>query len=205
MYAQRTSLKYSPTSVRRACALIQVSRSALEEIAGRNRGYGQKLKALTVIDEWTRDCLAIEVASSLKATRVIAVLERLFETHGAPAVLRSDNGPEFIANAVKAWLAASGIGTDYIEPGSPWENAYSESFNSRFRDELLDRELFSSLLEARVLIEEHRTHYNHGRVHSSLGYLTPFEFAAQENKKQKSKASAKGKAKATSKAVERAA
>ena len=84
---------------------------------------------------------------------VIAVLEKLVAEHGAPSFLRSDNGPEFIANAVKAWLAASNIGTDYIEPGSPWENAYSESFNSRFRDELLDRELFSSLLEAKVLVE----------------------------------------------------
>ena len=121
MYAQRTSLKYSPTSVRRACALIQVSRSALEEIAGRNRGYGQKLKALTVIDEWTRDCLAIEVASSLKATRVIAVLERLFETHGAPAVLRSDNGPEFIASALRILVLLNHSDTATIEPGKPWQ------------------------------------------------------------------------------------
>jgi transposase InsO family protein len=139
---------------------------------------GRQIKILPVVDNFTRECLAIIVAFSITSTDVIAVLEKLVAEHGAPSFLRSDNGPEFIANAVKAWLAASGIGTDYIEPGSPWENAYSESFNSRFRDELLDRELFSSLLEARVLIEEHRTHYNHGRVHSSLGYLTLVEFAA---------------------------
>lgn len=251
-------------SVRRACALLQVSRSALryesrmverdadlgtalEEIAGRNRGYGhrfawaflrrrgervnrkrvrrvwralglsvrrkkqrkirtgqvrvlaptgpnqvwaydfvhdacasgQKLKALTVIDEWTRECLAIEVASSLKATRVIAVLERLFETYGAPAVLRSDNGPEFIASALKIWVLMNHSDTATIEPGKPWQNGSVESFNGTFRSECLNREWFSNLREAKIVIEQWRWEYNTQRPHSSLGYRTPAEVAAE--------------------------
>jgi len=125
------------------------------------------------------------------------LLDRLVSEHGAPAFLRSDNGPEFIALAVKGWLAKSGIATDYIEPGSPWENSHTESFNSRFRDELLNMEIFTTLLEARVLIEEHRQHYNHDRVHSSLEYRTPTEFAAHLRRGGEPKASAGEKAKPT--------
>ena len=139
---------------------------------------GRQIKILPVVDNYTRECLGILVAFHITAKDVITLLEGLVAKHGAPSFLRSDNGPEFIAGAVKSWLAASGIATDYIEPGSPWENSYSESFNSRFRDELLDGEIFTTLLEARVLIEEHRQHYNHSRVHSSLGYKTPSQFAA---------------------------
>ncbi len=142
---------------------------------------GKRLKMLPIVDEFTRECLEIEVARHLTAQDVIGVLDRLFKERGAPAFLRSDNGPEFIAEAVKAWLAESGVKTLYIEPGSPWQNAYSESFNSRFRDELFDREVFTSLTEAQVLVEDYRCEYNTERPHSSLGYQTPaaFVIAAQ--------------------------
>ncbi len=104
-------------------------------------------------------------------------LSRLMQQRGEPGYIRSDNGPEFIAEAIKGWLAQSGVGTLYIEPGSPWENGYSESFNSRFRDELLDRELLTSLIEAKVVVEEYRQHYNQRRPHSAIGYKTPAEYA----------------------------
>ena len=158
---------------------------------------GRQIKILPVVDNCTRECLAILVAFNITAKDVVVLLEQLVREHGAPSFIRSDNGPEFIAQAVKDWLATSGIATDYIEPGSPWENSFSESFNSRFRDELLNAEIFTTLLEARVLIEEHRQHYNHDRVHSSLGYRTPTEFAALLNKNREPKAPAKEKAKPT--------
>jgi putative transposase len=139
---------------------------------------GKRLKMLPVVDEFTRECLTIEVERSLVAEDVISTLEYLFEVRGVPEHIRSDNGPEFIAEAVKAWLARRGSRTLYIEPGSPWENAYSETFNSRLRDELLDREVFETLKEAKVIVEDHRLDYNHRRPHSSLGYQTPAEFAA---------------------------
>ena len=143
---------------------------------------GRRLKMLPVVDEFTRECFTVEVARSLTAQDVIVALDKLFKAHGAPRYLRSDNGPEFIARAVKEWLAASGVATLYIEPGAPWQNAYSESFNSRLRDELLDRELFTSLTEAQVLVEEYRRSYNTERPHSALGYQTPaaFRIAAQQ-------------------------
>ena len=109
----------------------------------------------------------------------MAILEGLFCQRGEPAFIRSDNGPEFIALAIKRWLKVSGVGTLYIDPGSPWQNAYSETFISRFRDELLQREVFADLLEAKVLIEDYRLHYNHHRLHGALGYRTPAEFAAE--------------------------
>ena len=136
------------------------------------------LKLLPVVDEFTRECLSIDVARSIKASDVVETLRQLFAVRGAPRFIRSDNGPEFIAKAVRAWLQASGVETAYIEPGSPWENAYSESFNSRFRDEVLDREMFYDLREARVVVEDHRLEYNQRRPHSSLGYQTPAAFAA---------------------------
>ena len=111
----------------------------------------------------------------------VEILNRLFTERGEPACIRSDNGPEFIAEAIKGWLAAGGVETLYIEPGAPWENAYySESFISRLRDELLDREVFANVKEAQVLAEDYRDHYNHHRPHGALGYLTPAEFAAVE-------------------------
>jgi len=139
---------------------------------------GRGLKMLPVVDEYTRECLAIEVERSLTAEDVVSTLEYLFEVRGEPEFIRSDNGPEFIAEAVRFWLAARGAKTLYIAPGSPWENAYSETFNSRLRDELHDREVFETLKEAKVILEDHRLDYNHRRPHSSLGYRTPAEFAA---------------------------
>ncbi len=141
---------------------------------------GRGLKLLPVVDEFTRECLAIEVQRSLTSEDVITTLEYLFELRGEPEFIRSDNGPEFVAEAVQSWLSRRGAKTLYITPGSPWENAYSETFNSRFRDELLDRELFETLKEAQVVIEDHRLDYNHRRPHSSLGYRTPAEFAAAQ-------------------------
>lgn len=139
---------------------------------------GRRLKVLPIVDEYTRECLAIEAERSMTAGDVVSTLESLFEVRGVPEHIRSDNGPEFIAEAVKGWLARRGSKTLYIEPGSPWENAYSETFNSRLRDELLDREVFATLREAQVLLEDHRLEYNDRRPHSSLGYRTPAEFAA---------------------------
>jgi putative transposase len=139
---------------------------------------GRGLKLLPVVDEYTRECLTIEVERGLTAEDVVSTLEYLFEVRGEPEFIRSDNGPEFIAEAVRGWLAGRGASTLYIAPGSPWENADSETFNSRLRDELLDREVFETLKEAKVIVEDHRLDYNHRRPHSSLGYRTPAEFAA---------------------------
>ncbi|MDQ3499203.1 MAG: IS3 family transposase [Actinomycetota bacterium] len=139
---------------------------------------GRRLKMMPVVDEHTRECLAIEVERSITAEDVIGTLARLFRQRGAPAFIRSDNGPEFVARTLKRWLAISEVGTLYIEPGSPWENAYSESFIGRFGDELLKREAFAGLVEAKVLVEDYREHHNHRRPHSALGYRTPSEFAA---------------------------
>jgi len=139
---------------------------------------GQRLKMLPIVDEYTRECLTIEVGRSLTALEVVETLRYLVELRGAPKFIRSDNGPEFIAQAVREWLKEAGVSTLYIEPGSPWENAYSESFNSRLRDELLNREIFDSVTEACVLTEDYRMEYNHRRPHSGLGYQTPAEFAA---------------------------
>ena len=141
---------------------------------------GRQLKLLPVVDEFTRETHAIVVERSITSEDVIDLLAYLFSVHGEPEFIRSDNGPEFIAHAVKGWLASSGVRTLYIEPGSPWQNAYSESFNSRFRDELLDRETFTSLTEAQVLVERYRVEHNHVRPHSSLGYRTPAQFAAEQ-------------------------
>ncbi len=143
---------------------------------------GKGLKMLPVVDEFTRECLTIEVERHLTAKDVVSTLEYLFEVRGEPEFIRSDNGPEFIAEAVRVWLARRGAKTLYIAPGSPWENAYSETFNSRLRDELLDREVFETLKEAKVIVEDHRLAYNHRRPHSSLGYRTPAEFAATQIK-----------------------
>jgi transposase InsO family protein len=146
---------------------------------------GRRLKLLPVVDEFTRECLAIEVERHFTARDVVATLRYLFELRGAPRFVRSDNGPEFIADAVKAWLKDSGCGTLYIEPGSPWQNAYVESFNGKLEDELLDREEFETLKEAKVLVEDYRLDYNHRRPHSLLDYLTPAAFAASQTKKPK--------------------
>ena len=137
---------------------------------------GQTLKCLTVIDEFTRECLAIDVAGSIRSTRVIEVLARLISEHGAPRYLRSDNGPEFVSTAILEWLAQNDVQTALIDPGKPWQNGMDESFNGRFRDECLSLEWFRSRREAKVIIETWRRHYNAVRPHSSLDYLTPIEF-----------------------------
>ena len=141
---------------------------------------GRRVKVMPVVDEYSRECLALEMERSITSEEVVATVERLFIERGAPEYIRSDNGPEFIAEAVKHWLAVSGVGTLYIEPGFPWENAYSETFISRLRDELLNREVFANLKEAQVLAGDYREHYNQSRPHGALGYLTPSEFAARE-------------------------
>lgn len=141
---------------------------------------GRRLKIMPVVDEYTRECLSLEGERSIRAEDVIDTLRKLFIERGEPDYLRSDNGPEFIAEALKEWLAICGVKTLYIDSGSPWENAYSETFVGRLRDELLDRELFANLKEAQVLLEDYRGHYNHERPHGALGYLTPAEFAAVE-------------------------
>jgi len=151
---------------------------------------GQALKALTVVDEWTRECHAIEVGSSLTAERVIAVLERLFAQYGAPQVLRSDNGPEFIARALRIWALLRHSETATIEPGKPWQNGSVESFNGTFRRECLDAEEFAHLREGRILIEQWRWEYNTQRPHSSLGYRTPAEVGAEARVAMKSESRA---------------
>ena len=134
---------------------------------------GKAFRMLCIIDEFTREALAIRVARALKATDVIDALADLFILRGVPAHIRSDNGPEFVAGALRDWIAAVGAKTAYIEPGSPWENGYCESFNGKLRDELLNGEIFYTLREAKIVIEAWRRHYNTLRPHSSLGYRPP--------------------------------
>lgn len=142
---------------------------------------GRRLKVMPIVDEYSRECLALEMERSITAEDVVEVLDRLFTERGEPDYIRSDNGPEFIAEAIKRWLASRGVKTLYIEPGAPWENAYSETFISRLRDELLNREEFANLNEAQVLAGDYRERYNYHRPHGALGYLTPAEFAAVED------------------------
>jgi len=139
---------------------------------------GRPLKWLSIVDEYTRECVALEIGRSITADKVIDVLVDLFRIRGVPKHIRSDNGPEFIAQAIRQWLTKAGVETLYVEPGSPWENGYAESFHSRLRDELTNREEFTSLAEAKYLADAWRLEYNHRRPHSSLGYQTPAEFAA---------------------------
>jgi putative transposase len=134
---------------------------------------GRAFKILNIIDEYTRECLAILVARKITNQEVIDLLFNLFIFRGIPEHIRSDNGPEFTARAIRRWLNKLGVKTLFIEPGSPWENGYIESFNGKMRDELLNREVFTTLEEARVLIEQWRREYNQVRPHSSLGYRPP--------------------------------
>lgn len=134
---------------------------------------GRKYRMLNVLDEFTHECLAIRIARRLKAVDVIDVLSDLFIPRGVPGHVRSDNGPEFVAKAVQEWIAVVGAKTAYIAPGSPWENGYIESFNARLRDELLNGEIFYSLKEAQIIVENWRHHYNTVRPHASLGYRPP--------------------------------
>jgi transposase InsO family protein len=134
---------------------------------------GRPLRMLVVIDEWSRDCLLIHVARKMTAFDVLEQLADLFILHGTPECIRSDNGPECVAGIVRAWLSRLGVNALFIEPGSPWENGYIESFNGKLRDEHLNREVFDTVLEARVLTEAYRREYNTIRPHSSLNYRPP--------------------------------
>jgi putative transposase len=143
---------------------------------------GRRLKWLPICDEFSRELVALEVERRMESRDVIRILEAAIEARGGPPeFIRSDNGPEFIARAVQHWIERRGFKTLFIKPGSPWQNAYSESFNSRFRDEFLNREAFATLLEAKVLGKAHREHYNSARPHSSLDYQTPEEFAQRSH------------------------
>jgi transposase InsO family protein len=146
---------------------------------------GKKIKMLTVIDEYSRKCLAIRVGSSLKSDDVLDTLSTLFIIEGTPDYIRSDNGSEFTAKALRQWIESVGVKTAYIEPGSPWENGYNESFNGKLRDELLNTEIFYSFKEAQILIEQWRRHYNEVRPHSSLGYKPPAPVANISGDKRK--------------------
>jgi putative transposase len=137
---------------------------------------GQKIKCLTVVDEYTRECLAIDVSGAIRSTRVIDVLNRLMRIHGVPRYLRSDNGPEFVSKALLEWAMKESLQIALIEPGKPWQNGTNESFNGKFRDECLSMEWFRNRVEAKVVIEDWRAHYNDVRPHSSLNYQTPNEF-----------------------------
>jgi len=139
---------------------------------------GRVLKWFTLVDEYTRECLALEVRRRMTSEDVLDVLAEVFAVRGAPTHLRSDNGPEFIAQAIRTWLARTGVGPLYIAPGAPWENGYAESFHSRLRDEFLNVEAFNTVAEAATLGEQWRLDYNHRRPHSTLGYRTPAEFAS---------------------------
>jgi transposase InsO family protein len=134
---------------------------------------GRPIRLLTLIDEYSRECLAIGVARKIKTAKLIEHLADLFLLRGIPGYIRSDNGPEFVSKELRKWLNSLGVKTLYIEPGSPWENGYIESFNGKLRDELLNREIFDTLFEAKVLVERWRVEYNTKRPHSSLNYRPP--------------------------------
>jgi len=140
---------------------------------------GRPFKTLSVLDEFTRECLGILVAFSIHAEDVILFLATILQQRNAPVFLRSDNGSEFTAETVQAWLVDKKVGPAFIPPGQPWKNGFIESFHDKFRDECLQREWFSSLLDAQVVIADWRLHYNTQRPHSSLDYKTPAAFAAQ--------------------------
>jgi len=134
---------------------------------------GGKLRILSIVDEYTRECLAIHVARKITATDLITLMNQLIQTRGIPGHIRSDNGPEFIAKILQQWLKNNQIKTLYIDPGSPWQNGHIESFNACLRDECINRELILSVAEARVLSEDYRRHYNDERPHGGIGYRTP--------------------------------
>jgi len=171
-----------PGSSQNSCARHKATRRnhvwSYDFLADRTED-GRQLKLLVVIDEFTRECLAIETGRTFTARDVILTLQYLFAVRGAPQHVRSDNGPEFIAKEIQRWLERASVGTLYIQKASPWENGYVESFNGKLRDELLNRELFLSLAEARYVLDEWRLEYNHRRPHSSIGWQTPAAYAAK--------------------------
>lgn len=181
---------YSVTRRQRKMKRLGLSTATRQRAAHRNHVWswdfvhdqtenGSRFRILTLIDEHTRQCLATHVDRSIRAVDVITIVEAAMERYGTPQHLRSDNGPEFIAYGIQDWLQKRGVKTLYIKPGSPWENGHIESFHDKLRDECLNREIFGSLLEARVVIESWKCEYNQRRPHSSLGYRTPEEFAVR--------------------------
>ncbi len=175
---QRRTRRLGPSQAQRLSATQRNEVWSWDFVADQTE-HGSAFRILTLIDEHTRQCLATHVAWSIRAQDVLRVLESAVRKHGSPKHIRSDNGPEFVAYAIQDWLAAKQIKTLYIKPGSPWENGYIESFHDKLRDECLNREVFSTLAEARVIIEAWRHEYNECRPHSSLGYRTPAEVAAR--------------------------
>ena len=175
---QRSRLWLSDGSCIRLRAAHQDHVWSYDSVAGRVRD-GRAFRMLTIIDLFRRECLAIDVASKLKSEDVLERLSDLFACRGVPKYLRSERGPEFVAQAVTRWLYRASVKTLFIANGSPWENGYVESFNARFRDELLNRELFVGLEDARWIIDQWRLDFNHQSPHSSLDYQTPAEFAAR--------------------------
>ena len=162
------------------CELSGGTRSGALDLIFDQTEQGRTLRILTLIDEYTKQALAIHVGYSIRAVDAITVLEAAVERYGAPQNIRSDNGPEFIAKAIQDWLGQTNIQTAYIRPGSPWEQAYIESFHDKLRDECLHREILPTLAEARVILEGWRVEYNQQRPHSALGYLTPEEFSKRQ-------------------------
>ena len=181
--AARAVVKRGLCSGRAACRFLLIARATFfyrgQSIDPRRQRLAKRLRALlTILDEHTRECHVLRPDRAMRAADVLAWLERAIKTHGAPAFLRSDNGPEFIAREVQRWLAEQQIKTIYIDPGSPWQNGFVESFHGRFRDECLNQEQLWTLTEARVVIEDFRCHYNERRPHGKLGYHSPARFAA---------------------------
>jgi len=183
---RRPCRRYKPTRVKTLAQATRPNEVWTYDFVHDWCANGQQLKMLTVVDEFTRESLAIETQTSMKSQTVIEVLKRLQCERGAPAYLRSDNGAEFVASRVRGWLAEQRISTLYIEPGSPWQNAFGESFNGRLRDECLNAERFSNPREAKVIVESWRRHYNEERPHSSLQYKTPVEFRLAYQQSQSS-------------------
>ncbi len=174
LYLHRDTVKLVRAAQNMIAAEAAVSGPRLVvRLRGLEDARGRALKLLTVLDEHTRECLAIVVARKIRAHDVLEVLADLFVRHGPLEYLRSDNGPEFTAKLVRRWLGRVGVETLFIEPGSPWENGYNESFNGKLRDELLNGEIFCSLAEAAVLVEQWRREYNTVRPHSACGGFPP--------------------------------
>ena len=173
---KRRRLGHSDNACHRRCPKHKDHVWAYDFVSERTERGGQ-LRMLSVVDEYTRECLTIEVARRFTGRKVVEVLDELFRQRGRPEYLRSDNGPEFAARAVRTWLKASRVKTLFIEPGSPWENGYVESFNGKLKDECLNGELLVSLAEARYVVDRWRMDYNHYRPHSMLAWKTPAAFA----------------------------
>jgi putative transposase len=156
----------------------------MRELAGQYPRFdacanGQQLKCLTNVDKFSRACLAIDAAGSIRSGRVIGVLSKLVSVHGAPKYVRSDKGPEFVSRAILRWLTGAQINTAHIDPDKPWQNRSNESFNGKFRDASLNMEWFTNRMDAKIFTENWRRHYNEVRPHSSLGNLTPSESKQQ--------------------------